>query len=129
MTPPTSPQSPVVTNAVPVLAVGSPPKTIREFVGRVATGYDRLSVALMDSPAGWSEPAQQPEFDEHTVVLSGALVVHYDGGPPLEVRAGQAVLVRAGTRVRYETPDGAQYVAVCVPAFSPDTVHRDDSGG
>jgi len=121
-------EQPVVTDAVQVAAVGSPPKTIREFVGRVATGNEQLSVALMDSPAGWSEPAQQPEFDEHTVVLSGALVVHHDGGPPIEVRAGQAVLVRAGSRVRYETPDGAQYVAVCVPAFSPATVHRADDG-
>ena len=124
-------EQPVVTDAVHVAAVGSPPKTIREFVGRVATGNEQLSVALMESPAGWSEPAQQPEFDEHTVVLSGALVVHHDGGPPFDVRAGQAVLVRAGTRVRYETPDGAQYLAVCVPAFSPDTVHRagDGAGG
>ncbi len=78
----------------------------------------------MESPAGWSEPAQQPDFDEHTIVLSGAVVVHHDGGST-EVTAGQAVLVKAGTRVRYETPAGAQYVAVCVPAFSPDTVHRE----
>ncbi|MDQ4098314.1 MAG: cupin domain-containing protein [Actinomycetota bacterium] len=120
-------EEPVVTDAVGVVAVGSPPKTIREFVGRVATGDDRLSVAVMDSPPGWSEPPQRPEFDEHTAVLSGALVVHHDRGA-VEVTAGQAVLVKAGTRVRYETPTGAQYVAVCVPAFSPDTVHRDEAG-
>jgi mannose-6-phosphate isomerase-like protein (cupin superfamily) len=121
------PDEPVVTEAVQVAAVGSPPKTIREFVGRVATGDDRLSVAVMDSPPGWSEPPQQPEFDEHTAVLSGALVVHHDGGS-VEVTAGQSVRVKAGTRVRYETPAGAEYVAVCVPAFSPDTVHREEPG-
>ncbi len=118
------PEEPKVTEAVQVAAVGSPPKTIREFVGRVATGDQNLSVALMDSPPGWSEPAQQPEFDEHTIVLSGSVVVHYDAGS-IEVREGQRALVRAGTRMRYETPEGAQYVAVCVPAFSPDTVHRE----
>ncbi len=117
-------EEPVVTEAVQVAAVGSPPKTIREFVGRVATGDEELSIALMDSPAGWSEPAQRPEFDEHTIVLSGSVVVHHDRGST-EVREGQRVFVRAGTRVRYETPGGARYVAVCVPAFSPDTVHRE----
>jgi mannose-6-phosphate isomerase-like protein (cupin superfamily) len=122
-----TPEEPVVSDAVQVAAVGSPPKTIREFVGRLATGDDRLSVAVMDSPPGWSEPSQQPEFDEHTAVLSGALVVHHERGS-VEVTAGQAVLVKAGTRVRYETPAGARYVAVCMPAFSPETVHRDEPG-
>jgi ethanolamine utilization protein EutQ (cupin superfamily) len=111
-----------------VQAAGTKPKLIDEFVGRVNTGESRLSVARMQSPEGWVEPGQRPEFDEWTVVLDGALRVEHEGGA-LDVRAGQAVLVRAGEWVRYSTPDqgGAQYVAVCVPAFAPDTVHRDDS--
>jgi ethanolamine utilization protein EutQ (cupin superfamily) len=111
-----------------VQAAGTKPKLIDEFVGRVNTGESRLSVARMQSPEGWVEPGQQPEFDEWTVVLDGALRVEHEGGA-LDVRAGQAVLVRAGEWVRYSTPDqgGAQYVAVCLPAFAPDTVHRDDS--
>jgi mannose-6-phosphate isomerase-like protein (cupin superfamily) len=121
-------QEPAVAESIEVACVGSPPKVIREFVGRVATGEEGVSVAVMDSPAGWTEPAQTPEFDEHTVVLSGTVLVHHDGGFT-EVKAGQSVTVKAGTRIRYETPEGAQYVAVCVPAFSPDTVHRDDEAG
>lgn len=117
-------QEPLVTESIEVACVGSPPKVIREYVGRVATGDEALSVAVMDSPAGWTEPAQRPEFDEHTIVLSGTLVIHHDGGFT-EVKAGQSVTVKAGTRIRYETPEAARYVAVCVPAFSPDTVHRD----
>ena len=111
-----------------VQAAGTKPKLIDEFVGRVNTGESRLSVARMQSPEGWVEPGQRPEFDEWTVVLDGALRVEHEGGA-LDVRAGQAVLVRAGEWVRYSTPDqgGAQYVAVCLPAFAPDTVHRDDS--
>jgi mannose-6-phosphate isomerase-like protein (cupin superfamily) len=111
-----------------VQAAGTKPKLIDEFVGRVNTGESRLSVARMQSPEGWVEPGQRPEFDEWTVVLAGALRVEHEGGA-LDVRAGQAVLVRAGEWVRYSTPDqgGAQYVAVCLPAFAPDTVHRDDS--
>jgi quercetin dioxygenase-like cupin family protein len=107
-----------------VEAAGTQPKLIDEFVGRVNTGDERLSVARMRSPAGWEEPGQRPEFDEYTVVLDGALHVEHDGGT-LEVRAGQAVLAKAGEWVRYSTPDGAEYVAVCLPAFSPTTVHRD----
>jgi len=108
-----------------VEAAGTQPKLIDEFVGRVNTGEDRVSVARMRSPAGWEEPGQRPEFDEYTVVLDGALHVEHDAGT-LEVRAGQAVLTKAGEWVRYSTPDGAEYVAVCLPAFSPATVHRDE---
>jgi len=109
-----------------VAAVGTKPKEIEEFVGRVNTGTDALSVARMRSPSGWVEPAQRPEFDEFTVVLAGMLRVEHDGGI-LEVRAGQAVVAHAGERVRYSTPepDGAEYLAVCLPAFSPGTVHRE----
>ena len=109
-----------------VAAAGSKPKRIEEYVGRVNTGDERLSVAVMRSPGGWVEPGQRPAFDEYTVVLRGAVRVEHEGGA-LEVRAGQAVLTRAGEWVRYSTPgeEGAEYVAVCVPGFSPETVHRD----
>jgi quercetin dioxygenase-like cupin family protein len=107
-------------------AAGNKPKVIQEFVGRVNSGTDAVSVARMVSPAGWVEPAQTPAFDEYTVVLRGMLRVHADGGAT-EVRAGQAIITRAGERVRYETPEegGAEYVAVCLPAFSPGTVNRE----
>jgi quercetin dioxygenase-like cupin family protein len=108
-----------------VEAAGTQPKLIDEFVGRVNNGEDRVSVARMRSPAGWEEPGQRPEFDEYTVVLDGALHVEHCGGT-LEVSAGQAVLARAGEWVRYSTPGGAEYVAVCLPAFSPATVNRDE---
>ncbi|MFI5305884.1 MAG: cupin domain-containing protein [Polyangiales bacterium] len=108
-----------------VQAVGTKPKAIDEFVGRVNSGDGALSVALMHSPAGWVEPGQRPLFDEYTLVLEGALRIEHEGGELL-VRAGQAVHARPGEWVRYSTPDGARYVAICVPAFSPDTVHRDD---
>ena len=109
-----------------VTAAGEPPKLIDEYVGRVNTGEDRLSVAHMRSPSGWAEPGQRPEFDEFTVVLRGTLLVEHEGGT-LEVTAGQAVHTRPGEWVRYSSPrpGGAEYVAVCLPAFSPDTVHRD----
>jgi len=109
-----------------VTAAGSPPKLIDEYVGRVNTGEGRVSVARMRSPAGWFEPGQRPEFDEYTVVLAGALHVEHEGGT-LPVRAGQAVLVRAGEWVRYSSPEpeGAEYVAICLPAFSLDAAHRD----
>lgn len=109
-----------------VAAAGNAPKVIDEFVGRASTGTAAVSVAHMRSPAGWVEPGQTPEFDEYTVVLRGMLRVEHQGGA-LEVRAGQGVVTRAGEWVRYSTPgpDGAEYVAVCVPAFSPETVHRD----
>jgi mannose-6-phosphate isomerase-like protein (cupin superfamily) len=110
-----------------VEAAGTKPKLIDEFVGRVNTSEDRLSIARMQSPEGWAEPGQRPEFDEYTVVIDGAIKVEHEGGE-IDVRAGQAVLVRAGEWVRYSTPDpgGAHYVAICLPAFSPDTVHRDE---
>jgi ethanolamine utilization protein EutQ (cupin superfamily) len=99
-------------------------KVIRELVGRVNTGTETLSVARMTSPPGWEEPAQTPEFDEVTVVLEGAVVVEHEGGTII-VRAGEAVLAYAGERVRYSTPEGAEYLAVCVPAFGPDAAHRE----
>jgi ethanolamine utilization protein EutQ (cupin superfamily) len=105
-------------------AAGATPKLIDEHVGRVNNGEERLSIARMRSPAGWVEPGQTPEFDEYTVVLAGTLHVEHESGT-LEVGPGQAVLARAGEWIRYSTPEGAEYVAVCLPAFSPDTVHRD----
>lgn len=109
-----------------VPAVGEPPKRIEEYVGRVNSGHSELSVARMVSPSGWREPGQRPEFAEITVVLKGMVRVDYEGGS-LEVRAGQAVLQEPGEWVRYSTPEpeGAEYVAICLPAFSPDSVHRD----
>jgi mannose-6-phosphate isomerase-like protein (cupin superfamily) len=109
-----------------VEAVGTPPKTIAEFVGRVNTGDDAVSVAKMTSPEGWSEPGQTPAFAEHTVVLRGTLRVETRDGV-LDVTAGQAVTAPAGEWVRYSTPNqgGAEYIAVCVPAFAADIVHRD----
>ena len=109
---------------VTVEAAGEPPKVIEEFAGRASGGEERASVARMRSPAGWSEPGQRPEFDEYSIVLAGLLRVESEDGA-LEVRPGQAVLVRGGEWVRYSTPEGAEYVAVCLPAFSPETVHRD----
>ena len=109
-----------------VAAAGSKPKKIEEYAGRVNSGHDRVSVARMTSPSGWQEPGQRPEFEEITVVLRGLVRVEHDGGV-LEVRAGQAVVTAPGEWVRYSTPeaDGAEYIAVCLPAFSPATVHRD----
>ncbi len=109
-----------------VPAAGTPPKRIEEYAGRVNSGHTAVSVARMVSPAGWVEPGQRPEFEEVTVVLAGMLRVEHDGGS-LDVRAGQAVVTLPGEWVRYSSPEpgGAEYVAVCVPAFSPDTVHRD----
>ncbi len=110
-----------------VTAAGNKPKLIDEYVGRVNTGEYALSIAHMRSPAGWAEPAQTPDFDEYTVVLRGTLRVEHRGGA-FEVHAGQAVSVRRGEWVRYSTPgaEGAEYVAVCLPAFSPETVHRSE---
>jgi mannose-6-phosphate isomerase-like protein (cupin superfamily) len=108
-------------------AAGNLPKVIEEFVGRVNSGTGSVSVARMVSPSGWEEPGQTPEFDEYTVVLKGVLVVEHAGGR-IEVGAGQAVHTAPGEWVRYSSPgpEGAEYVAVCLPAFSPDTVHRDE---
>ncbi len=109
-----------------VPAVGNKPKRIEEYAGRVRSGHANVSIARMVSPEGWLEPGQRPEFEEITVVISGALHVEHEGGV-LHVRAGQAVVTHAGEWVRYSSPEpgGAEYVAVCLPAFSPDTVHRD----
>ena len=105
-------------------AAGAPPKIIEEAVGHANTGEDRLSVALMTAPAGWSEPSQTPDFDEWTVVTEGSMDVIHDDGT-LTVEAGQTVLVKAGERIQYSTPNGAKYMAVCLPAFHPTTVNRD----
>ena len=109
-----------------IAAAGNKPKIIEEFIGRVNSRTEALSVARMQSPSGWVEPGQAPEFDEYTVVLRGSLRVTTRGGV-LDVHAGQAVITHAGEWVQYSTPgpDGAEYVAVCLPAFSPQIVHRD----
>lgn len=106
-------------------AAGQPPKIIREYIGRVNSGTSAVSIAHMKSPSGWSEPKQTPQFDEYTVVLAGMLRVDHEGGS-LDVNAGQAIITERGEWVRYSSPgrDGAEYIAVCLPAFSPDTVHR-----
>lgn len=109
-----------------ILAAGTPPKRIEEFVGRVNTDTAGVSIARMQSPAGWEEPGQRPTFDEWSVVLSGTLRIERESEEPLDVHAGQAVLCHAGEWVRYSTPGGAEYVSVCMPAFSPQTVHRDE---
>ena len=116
----------LIATASRVLAAGNKPKSIDEYVGRVNSRTADVSIAHMRSPSGWLEPGQRPEFDEYTLVLHGMLRVTHRGGA-LDVRAGQAVIVRAGEWVRYSSPeaDGAEYVAVCLPAFSPDSVHRD----
>jgi mannose-6-phosphate isomerase-like protein (cupin superfamily) len=104
-------------------------KVIDEYVGRVNSGTAAVSVAHMVAPPGWAEPAQAPEFDEYTVVLHGAVLIEHEGGT-LRVSAGQAVLTPAGERIRYHAGDeGAEYVAVCLPAFSPQTAHRDPDPG
>lgn len=110
-----------------IQAAGNKPKRIEEFAGRVTSGHAQVSVARMVSPPGWEEPGQRPEFEEITVVLRGLVRVEFDGGV-LDVRAGQAVVTMPGEWIRYSTPgpDGAEYIAVCVPAFSPQTVHRDE---
>lgn len=110
-----------------VAAAGNKPKRIEEFVGRVSSGDDAVSVARMTSPEGWIEPGQAPEFREITLVLRGLVRVRSETGT-LDARAGQAVVTRPGERVRYSTPEpgGAEYVAICLPAFSPDLVHRDE---
>ncbi len=109
-----------------VTAAGSKPKLIDEYVGRVNSGTSAVSVAHMRSPGGWVEPGQRPDFDEFTVVLRGTLRVEHEGGS-LDVTAGQAVVAHEGEWVRYSTPgdDGAEYIAVCLPAFSMESVHRD----
>lgn len=117
----------LIPKATRILAAGNKPKAIDEYVGRINSKTTALSVAHMRSPGGWVEPGQRPDFDEYTVVLRGMLRVEHEGGA-LDVRAGQAVVAAAGEWVRYSSPedDGAEYVAVCLPAFAPDTVHRDE---
>jgi mannose-6-phosphate isomerase-like protein (cupin superfamily) len=107
-------------------AAGNKPKRIEEYAGRVNTDHSSVSVARMESPEGWIEPGQRPRFEEITVVLRGMLRVEYENGA-MSVRAGQAVVARPGEWVRYSSPEpgGAEYVAICLPAFSPDTVNRD----
>jgi mannose-6-phosphate isomerase-like protein (cupin superfamily) len=116
----------LINNPTRIQAAGNKPKLIEEFIGRANSGDDRLSVARMRSPGGWIEPGQTPEFDEYTLVLAGLLRVTHQGGE-MDVIAGQAVITRAGEWVRYSSPnpEGAEYVAICLPAFSPETVHRD----
>ena len=112
--------------ATVIASAGTLPKTIEEYVGRVNTGESAISIARMRSPQGWEEPAQTPELDEWTLVLEGLLVVEHEAGR-LEIGAGQAVHAKPGEWVRYSTPEpgGAEYIAVCLPAFSPGTVHRE----
>ena len=116
----------IIESPAVIAAAGNTPKRIEEYAGRVTSGHERVSVARMLSPQGWTEPGRRPQFEEITVVLRGALHVEFEGGS-LEVRAGQAVVTAPGEWVRYSTPEqgGAEYIAVCTPAFSPDTVQRD----
>src|SRR5262245_28372776 len=116
----------VIATPTRVTAAGNKPKLIEEFVGRVNNGETRLSIARMRSPSGWVEPGQTPGFDEYTLVLKGSLRVAHRNGV-IDVPAGQTVITRAGEWVQYSTPhpEGAEYVAICLPAFSPQTVHRD----
>jgi len=109
-----------------IQAAGNKPKRIEEFAGRVNSSQTDVSIARMASPEGWVEPGQRPEFQELTLVLRGLLRVEHEGGVT-EVREGQAIVTSPGEWVRYSTPEdgGAEYIAVCTPAFSPDTVHRD----
>ena len=110
-----------------IKAAGNKPKIIKEYIGRVNSQTQSLSIAQMKSPPGWVEPGQKPEFDEYTVVLKGVLRVKTKSGR-YDVKAGQAIIVESGEWVQYSSPakGGAEYIAVCLPAFSPQTVHRDD---
>jgi len=117
----------LVASPARIEATGNKPKLIDEYIGRVNSRQEALSIAHMRTPAGWVEPGQTPEFDEYTIVLKGMLRVRYSGGQ-LDVKAGQAVIGHAGEWVQYSTPteEGAEYIAVCLPAFSPMLVHRDE---
>ena len=108
-----------------IAAAGNKPKIIEEFIGRVNSGDSEVSIARMRSPAGWIEPGQRPQFTEYTVVLAGMLQVTTET-TILEISAGEAIITRPGEWIQYSTPKGAEYLAVCVPAFSPETVHRDE---
>ena len=116
----------LITKPTRIEAAGNKPKLIDEYVGRANSGHSQLSIAHMQSPGGWVEPGQKPEFEECTIVLKGLLRVTHGAGV-LDVRAGQAVVAHAGEWVQYSTPEpeGAEYIAVCMPAFAPGTVHRD----
>lgn len=114
----------LIPRATRIQAAGNKPKSIDELIGRVNSGDERISIAVMQSPPGWQEPGQRPEFDEYTVLLEGSLRVESESGS-FEVVSGQAVHARAGEWVRYSTPNGARYVAICTPAFGVDIVHRD----
>ena len=116
----------VIKSPTRIEAAGNKPKIIEEFIGHVASETSGVSVAKMTSPGGWIEPGQRPDFDEFTIVLRGVLRLDYEGGS-VDVSAGQAVISHKGEWVRYSTPtdEGAEYIAVCLPAFSPSTVHRD----
>jgi mannose-6-phosphate isomerase-like protein (cupin superfamily) len=111
-------------------AAGNKPKRIHEYIGHVNSGHERVSVAHMVSPEGWVEPGQRPEFQEITVILKGQVRLEYEGGS-LEAKAGQAVVSEPGEWIRYSTPEpgGAEYIAICLPAFSPEIVHRDEEQG
>ena len=116
-----------ITSPTVIEAAGNKPKIIREFIGRVNSHTEAVSIARMQSPSGWVEPGQTPEFDEYTVVLAGTLCVTTKEGS-LDISAGEAVITHKGEWVQYSTPgpEGAEYIAVCLPAFSPETVHRDE---
>ncbi|UCG87462.1 MAG: cupin [Gemmatimonadota bacterium] len=115
-----------ITHPSRILAAGAKRKIIEEYIGRVNSDTDRVSIARMNSPSGWTEPGQTPEFDEYTLVLKGSLRVAYGGGA-IDVDAGEAIIVNRGEWVQYSSPraGGAEYIAVCVPAFSQQLVHRD----
>jgi quercetin dioxygenase-like cupin family protein len=117
----------LISSPTQIEAAGNKPKIIREYVGRVNSKTEALSVAHMSSPSGWVEPGQRPAFDEYTIVLKGSLRVRGEDGAQYDIAAGQAIIAHAGEWVQYSTPspDGAEYIAVCLPAFSPDTVRRD----
>lgn len=116
----------LITAPTQICAAGNKPKVIREYIGRVNSKTSAVSVAHMTSPTGWIEPGQRPQFDEYTLVLKGTLRVEHEQGT-FDVAAGQAIITHAGEWVRYSTPDpeGADYIAICLPAFSMETVHRD----
>ncbi|MDA0378543.1 MAG: cupin domain-containing protein [Bacteroidetes bacterium] len=119
----------LISSPTVIEAPGTPPKQILEYIGRVNSSTESVSIAHMRSPSGWSEPGQRPEFDEFTLVLRGTLHVETESRI-LQVHAGQAIHCSAGEWIRYSSPgaDGAEYIAVCLPAFAPDTVHRDPEG-
>lgn len=114
----------LISHPTRIQAAGTKPKVIDEYIGRVNSRSEALSVAHMRSPEGWTEPGQTPEFDEYTLVLRGMLRVAHPGGH-IDVHVGQAVITHKGEWVQYSTPEGAEYIAVCLPAFSPETVHRE----